>query len=329
MVIEAGEADASVMAPLMDEKVSGPLKKIGMAFSTDGNPRYALISPYHGAANAVVESMRNVAAVGAYPQAITDCLNYGNPEKPDQMWELKEGVQGIADACESVKLWNHRKHPTPIISGNVSLYNESKNGHVPPSAIICCIGKIDDSTKAVTTQFKKADHKLYLLGGRKNELGGSEYYRLHGHLGANVPKANFADAQKEIYTIVEAAAAGTIAAAHDISEGGLAVTVAEMALGGRGEGVIGAEIDLANVPQKGLRPDIKLFSETGGFVVEIDPKNEQKFLSICKKNGLEVYEIGATIRAPKLHVKNGQKTFVNMPLQKAAERWLNGLREKL
>ena len=342
VVLEAGVADASIVAPLMDEKVSEKNKKVGMAFSTDGNPRYALISPYHGAINAVVESMRNVAAVGAYPQALTDCLNYGNPEKEEQMWELKAGIEGIAAACNGIKLKNHPKFATPIISGNVSLYNESKNGHIPPSAIICCIGKIDDHSKAVTMQFKKSDSKIYLLGQRKNELGGSEYYRLQGELGANVPKANFEEAQKEIFTMVDAVSAGMVLSSHDISEGGLAVAVSEMAFGGWGEGKIGAEIDLDSVPlkdgkgknsevynQENFAYVVKLFSETGGFVCEVEPKNEKKFLALCQENNLESFEIGVTTKSENLVFKHEKKSLINLPLTKAAETWLNGLRSKM
>ncbi len=333
VVLEAGLADAGILAPLMDEDVDAKTKKIGMAFSTDSNPRHSLISPYHGAANAVVESMRNVAAVGAYPQAITDCLNYGNPEKPEQMWELKDGIEGIRDACHGIKLMNHPAHPTPVISGNVSLYNESKNGHVSPTAVICCIGKIDDYTKAVTMQFKKAGNKLYLLGKRKNELGGSEYYRLHGHLGANVPEADFKEAQKEIYTMVDGVKNGVIESAHDISDGGLAVAVSEMCFGGWGEGKIGATVDVKNCDgsngKNGLREDQKLFSETGGFVCEIAPKNEKKFLGICKKYDLIPYEIGKTAALPKLVFKNGTQKLIELDLNKACDRWMNGLREKL
>lgn len=385
VVIEAGEADAGVMVPLLDENVDAKTKKIGMAFATDGNPRYGLISPFHGAANAVIESMRNVAAVGAYPQALTNCLNYGNPEKPNQMWEIIEGIKGIAAACDGVKLKNYPTFATPILGGNVSLYNESKNGHVPPSAIICCIGKIDDAYKAVTTQLKKPGSKLFLLGERKDELGGSEYYRLFdslgdlrkidtmadsstgvrdglvGLLGANVPVADFAQAQKEIYTMVDAAAAGVINAAHDISEGGLAITLAEMAIGGRGEGEIGIEVNLDSVKiidqamnsaQEKERTAktvqqvtgelaktadvIKLFSQTGGFVVEIEPAKVEKFLQICTENKLKVYEIGKTVattdrnsKPAEIIFKSGGKTLINLPLKKAAESWLNGLREKL
>lgn len=329
VVLEAGVADAGILAPLMDEDVDPKTKKVGMAFSTDCNPRHSYISPYHGAANAVIESMRNVAAVGAYPQAITDCLNYGNPEKPEQMWELKEGVEGIRDACYGVKLKNHPESPTPVISGNVSLYNESKNGHVSPTAIICCIGKIDDYTKAITMQFKKAGSKIYLLGKRKNELGGSEYYRLHGHTGANVPQSDFKEVQKEINVMVDGVAAGCISAAHDISEGGVAVSVCEMAFGGWGEGKIGVAIDLKKCSDQDLRDDQKLFSETGGFVCEIQPKNEQKFLALCKKYGITPFLIGKTTTTPKLTFKNGSKNLISLDLKKAADRWMNGLREKL
>ncbi len=338
VIIESGMADASVIAPLMDEPVDAKIKKVGMAFSTDFNPRYALISAYHGAANAVVESMRNVAAVGAYPQALTDCLNYGNPEKPEQMEELIEGITGIKDACEGIKLKNYTdvasgksKFATPIISGNVSLYNEGKGGHVPPSAVMCCIGKIDDYSKAITTQFKRAESKIYLIGKRKNELGGSEYYRLYDELGANVPVADFAEVEREIFTMVDAINAGLIESAHDISEGGLAVAVAEMAFGGRAEGKIGAEIDLSKVPVDSTsKVDvIKLFSETGGFVMEVRPENELKLQEICNCNNVPIYEIGKTKNEELLQFKNGDEMIIDITLKQAAERWTNGLREKM
>lgn len=332
VVLEAGLADAGILAPLMDEDVDPKTKKVGMAFSTDSNPRHSLISAYHGAANAVVESMRNVAAVGAYPQAITDCLNYGNPEKPEQMWELKEGIEGIRDACHGIKLKNYPASPTPVISGNVSLYNESKSGHVAPTAVICCIGKIDDYTKAVTMQFKKPGSKIYLLGKRKNELGGSEYYRLHGFLGENVPEADFAEAQKEIGVMVDGIHGGLILSGHDISDGGLAVAVAEMSFGGWGEGKIGAEINIAHcddMKKNGISDMAKLFGETGGFVCEVDAAKEKSFLTLCQKNGLQPFLMGKTTTAAKLVFKTGTKKLIDLPLNKASDRWMNGLREKL
>lgn len=341
VVLEAGVADAGVIAPLLDEKVDPKTRKVGMALSTDSNPRHAIISAYHGARNAVVESMRNVAAVGAYPQAITDCLNYGNPEKPEHMEELIEGIKGIKDACEGLPLKNHPGSPTPVISGNVSLYNENREGHVSPTAVICCIGKIEDSTKAITPRFKKNGSSLYLMGKRKNELGGSEFYRLLGELGANVPVADLEEARKEIFTLTDAIANGLVLAAHDTSEGGLAVCVAEMAFGVDGKGKIGARVDLKKVPlessdprqppeQNPAKSDIqKLFSETGGFVLEIAPAKEQKFLKLCRKNGLTPYKIGKTTVPASLAFKSGTTPLISLPLQIASERWLNGLREKM
>ncbi|MEZ4086816.1 MAG: phosphoribosylformylglycinamidine synthase subunit PurL [Candidatus Gracilibacteria bacterium] len=328
-IIEAGLADAGVIAPLMDERVSADIKKIGIALSTDGNPRHGLIDPYQAAINAVVESMRNVAAVGAYPQAITNCLNYGNPEKKEQMWELYEGIRGIAKACNEIKLKNHKKHPTPVISGNVSLYNETKKGHIPPSAIICCIGKIDDYNKAITMELKAAGSTLYMLGTRKDELGGSEYYRRKKELGANIPTVDFKQVQGEIYSVTDAVDKGLITAAHDISEGGLAVTLAEMSFGGWGEGRFGIDVDLEKVPQKGLRADKKLFSESGGFVVEVPVENQKKFEAICKKNGVTPYQIGETTKKSHIVFRNKDKVLADIKVEKAAETWLNGLRNKL
>lgn len=356
VIVEAGEADAGVMAPLIDEPIQKKYKKIGFAVKADGSARYGEINPYYQGMNATVESMRNVTAVGAYPQCLTDCLNYGNPEKPDQMWELVEGIKGIADTAKQIKLKNYPENPTPVISGNVSLYNEAKGKAVAPSAIVCCIGKIDDVSRAVTMQIKKTGSYLYILGKRKNELGGSEYYRLFGELGANVPKPNLEEVQKEIYTVVDAITEKIALSAHDISEGGLAVTLAEMALGGRGEGKIGIKVNLENVlleseesssSTASFPPDMsfprtressdsenwtavrKLFSETGGFVVEIPPRRRKKFLEICAKYTLIPYEIGRTIAEPQFTVTQGRKKLINLPISSLADRWLNGLRERL
>jgi phosphoribosylformylglycinamidine synthase II len=329
VIIEAGEADAGVLAPLIDEKESLKVRKTGVALSADSNPRQGLIDPYAAAANAVIESMRNVAAVGAYPQAITDCLNYGNPEIETQMWELAEGIRGVTDACRNIKLKNHPKYPTPVISGNVSLYNQSPRGHVPPSAIICCIGKIDDYEKAVTMQIKGAGNKLFLMGPRKDELGGSEYYRINKALGVKVPQPDFKQSQREIYALTDAIEIGLVESAHDISDGGIAVTVAEMTFGGRGEGRTGTDIDLILVPEKGLGEDKKLFSETGGFVVEIAPDKEKEFKNICKKNGLEIFEIGLTTKKANIVFRSGDRVLIDVKVEKAANYWLNGLRKKL
>ena len=371
-VIESGEADATILAPLLGEEVSEKYKKVGIALSCDGNPRYGKISPYYQGVNAVVESMRNVAAVGAEPIALTDCLNYGNPEKPNQMWEFAEGVRGIKDACEAIRLKQNRDYPTPIISGNVSLYNESKGKPIAPTAVIACAGRIMDYEKAVKMQLKGAGNLIYLLGARKNELGGSEYYRLlgelgandkagemgekneavvvggenGGELGANVPKPDFKEVESQIYAMSDAVPEGFVESAHDISDGGIAVALAEMCFGGRGEGELGCDVDLAGTG-KGAQArdgadkktengvsDLKvfqiLFSETGGFIVEVTPENCAKFEEICSKNSVkELYKIGKVENSGKISITVGEKKIVDLDLEKAKSAWWNGLREKM
>jgi len=200
---ETGLADSGVMAPFNSEKYPEEIRNIGIALSTDHNPRYGLIDPYWGGVNAVVESMRNVASVGATPHALSDCLCFGNPEKPHQMWEFVEGVRGVADACHAITLKDNPNDPTPIIAGNVSFYNESKNGPIPPSPIVSCLGRFKNVNKAVPAHFQNNDSVILLIGERKNELGGSVYYSLKNELGANVPKPNFEEVKNQIFALTD------------------------------------------------------------------------------------------------------------------------------
>jgi len=328
-IIEAGEADAGVLAPLLGEDVPDDYKKIGIALSVDGNARYGKIDPYYQAQNAVVEAMRNVVAVGARPIGITDCLNYGNPEKPEQMWEFAQGVKGIADACKGLPLKDYPDSPVPVLSGNVSLYNQSKNGSIPPSTIISCAGKIDNYENAITMKLKDVGNSLYLLGKRKNELGGSEYYRLRNELGVNVPKPNLEEVKKQLYVVIDAINSGVVVAGHDISEGGLMVTLSEMAIGGRADGKLGFEVSIDDISDDDqLKNYQKLFSETGGFVVEV--VKEKEFIEICKKYAFDEYmKIGEVTGDPNVIVRADNKNIITIDLNKAGDVWWNGLREKL
>ena len=148
-VIRPGEADAGLIAPVRGEK-------FGVALATDSNPFYGRISPFWGGATAVAEAMRNVAAIGAVPATLTDCLNYGNPEKPEAFWEFREGVKGIAESCRNLYLKDYasQQQPVPIVSGNVSFYNESPQGSVDPSPVIACVGIMKDFSKAITMDLK-------------------------------------------------------------------------------------------------------------------------------------------------------------------------------
>ena len=321
-VIEAGEADAGLIVPLLEmEGVSEVAQKTGVAVTTDGVSRYSKISPYWQAANAVVESMRNVACVGATPSALTDCLNYNNPEDPELLWEFEQGVQGIADACRGIELKAYPGHPTPIISGNVSLYNT-----VDATATIGCAGVIGDYRNAILPQLKTPGNLLFLLGKRRDELGASEFYHLLGHLGKNVPTVEFKQAQNEIYTVIDGVDKQVIVSAHDISEGGLLVALAEMTmphprLGG---GVIGAELDLSSISPT-LKSYQKLFSETGGFVVEVPENKIEAFEFICSQYSVSPELIGHVSNDAKVRVMDEGLEQVNQGLDVLQKAFFDSL----
>ena len=327
-VIAPGCADAGLLAPIRGSS-------LGIALSVDANPRYSRISPYWGAVNAVCESMRNVAAIGAVPSALTDCLNFGNPEVPEAFWQFSESVKGISDAasklCYKPLLDNGEKQPVPIISGNVSFYNENAKGKaVDPSPVIACIGVMEDYSRHATTAFKRNNGSVvYLLGQRRDELGGSAYYELFDKLGANVPKPDFEKQRAMIYSVIEAVNKGILLSCHDISEGGIAACLAEMAILSN----TGCEIDIsvigaASEPEAGLRDDKLLFSESPGFVAEVNEKNKQRFEKLLVSQGVDFYVIGKT-SGNNLVVKNDDKELVNLSVDEMKQKWEAGLVDAL
>ncbi len=314
--IETGLADAGVMAPFNSEKYPEEIRNIGIALSTDHNPRYGIISPYWCGINAVVEAMRNVAAVGATPHAITDCLCFGNPEKPHQMWEFSEATRGVADACHTITLKDNPNNATPIIAGNVSFYNESKNGAIPPSPIVSCLGRLKDVTKAVPMYFQNSDSVLLMVGERKDELGGSVYYSLLDQLGANIPKPNLEEVKNQIFALTDCIDSGLVFSCHDIADGGIASALAEMTFGND----IGCKVKIESV----LSVDKILFSETGGFVLEVSLENIDAISTTFLKYELDVLHIGNT--GGNAIQLNG---VLDMYVFDAKKVWTNGLREKL
>ena len=313
---ETGLADSGVMAPFNSEKYPEEIRNVGIALSTDHNPRYGLIDPYWGGINAVVESMRNVASVGATPHALSDCLCFGNPEKPHQMWEFVESVRGVADACNAITLKDNPNHATPIIAGNVSFYNESKGGAIPPSPILSCLGRFKDVNKAVPAHFQKLNSVVLMIGERKNELGGSVYYSLYDEMGANVPKPNLEEVKNQIFALTDCIDGGLVLSCHDISDGGVASALAEMTFGND----IGCDINI----DSNLLNEKLLWSETGGFILEISLENVDGIKIIFSHVELDVYEIGKTI-GNLIQINN----VVGLTVNKAKEAWTNGLREKI
>lgn len=316
-LIEAGEADAGVLQPFNEDKYPPEIQNTGVALSLDQCPRYNKIDPYWGAVNAVVESVRNIACVGALPQALTDCLCFGNPEKPEQMWDFTEAVRGIADASRAIGLKDFPGHSLPVISGNVSLYNESKSGAIPASPMISCLGNIPDIKKVITKHLKTADSILVLIGERKDECGGSTFYHLLNELGANVPKPDLKTIANEIHAVVECIRQGLILSSHDISDGGVTVALAEMCFKNK----IGVNVEIPGE----LSPEKKLFSETGGFILEIAKDKLPIVENIFQHYEIPLFVIGKTTREPCLKIQN----VIDVSVIDAYSAWENGLRDKL
>lgn len=323
-VIYPGEADAGVISPQ-------EIYPVGIAVKGDGNPFYGKINPRLGGAHAVAESARNVAAVGAAPWALTNNLNYGNPKKPVAYWQLREGMTGIAEASAGIGLKGHPGQPLPIVSGNISLYNESGNIAIPPSPIVVCLGRMEDVSKATTFRLKNPGDAIYLvdyfsddMGGRRDELGGGDFYRvILNRLGANVPILIWDKEQAIIYGTVDAISAGLINASHDINSRGLLVAVAEQAIGGRGDGRYGAEVDLS-VLKEDMPTYKKAFTGSTGFVQTVDSENQQAYERFWKSLGVAPRQIGLVRNDNVFAVYDG-RDVVNLSLDDMKSQWSTGL----
>ncbi len=316
-LLEPGEADAGILTPFNSTKYPEEIRHTGVAIATDHNPRYGRIDPYWCGVNAVVESMRNVVSVGATPWAISDCLCFGNPEKEHQMWEFVQSVRGVADACQILTLKDFPDAPTPIVAGNVSFYNETKNGAIPPSPIICCIGKLTDARKAITMNFQREGSSLLLVGPRKDECGGSVYYALSQLLGSQLPKPDLKETRQQIWAVEESINRRLVLSCHDISDGGLSVALAEMSF----KNGIGCEV----TTHSSLRTDKHLFSETGGFIMEVMPDKIPDVRRVFHRFSTEFEIIGKTTNHQVLNINE----VIRIPIRKAREVWKNGLRTKL
>jgi phosphoribosylformylglycinamidine synthase II len=314
-VIPSGYADAGVIVIRRGGRA-------GIALSVDGNPRFGAIDARLAAAHAVVESARNVAAVGALPIGLTDCLNYGNPEDPVAFTQLADGVDGLAEAANALHL-GLPGEPLPFVSGNVSLYNESSTGRaIPPSAIVACIGRVEDVGRVVTMQISAAGNRLFLFGPRQTNLGGSVVAARAGLEPGPLPAIDYSEANASILAVVEGVRSGAISAAHDISDGGLLACVAEMCLGGDATGGIGAQIHDPSDWSPEIGATAALFGEAGGFVVEVAPPRIGAFEAACTAAGAKPIAIGMT-GGVTLAVDG----LCDVPLARLATEWLAPLKE--
>jgi phosphoribosylformylglycinamidine synthase subunit PurL len=298
--------DATVLKPL-EESFRG------IAVTANVNPRFMERDQYWGAISAIDETCRNLVSVGAAPDSLLDCLNFGNPEKPEKMGELYEACRGLGDAARELKL--------PFMSGNVSLYNESVKTSVPPTPEIMGVGIVEDIRKCVTSDFKSEGNLVYLVGKEtEKELGGSEYYKVLKVDGGIVPKTDLNILKKAMNAILSLIDKKQIVSCHDISEGGLGVCISEMCIGSN----LGAEVDLSNV-SKDLRSDFKLFSESNTrWIVEVKKEKQKDFEKTLKENKTSFVKIGQ-IKSDKILIKDNGKTIIDQKISDLKDIWKNAI----
>jgi phosphoribosylformylglycinamidine synthase len=312
-VLRPGEADAGVVAPI-------PGSRVGMAASVDGNPRYCRVDPYLGAVHAVVEAARNVVCVGASPAAVTDCLNYGNPEVPEVFHAFVEGVRGIGDACRGLGRLEAPGEALPVISGNVSFYNQSARGRaVAPSPILCCVGTVPDVGFCRSLSFKEAGHLLYRVGRFASELGGSLYAQhVDPRWSGPLPAVDFAALRGEMAVVLDLIRAGAIVACHDVSEGGTLAALAEMALGPESRGRWGCRVDLA-AATAAVGATAAAFGEAGAFLVEVGVEDGPRLEEGIAAAGGWCVRLGEVTDSPTLAVEGlGRPCTVELALLAAA-----------
>ena len=256
------------------------IKETGKALSmsADCNTRFCYINPQLGAAAAVMESGRNVAMTGAVPKAITDCLNFGNPQNPEVMWQFKESCEGIKNACRALN--------TPVIGGNVSLYNETNGVSVFPTPSIAMVGVNEDAQNVLPSKLQESGNVLYLLGDTYSEFGGSLYLKkLYGKVAGVHPKVDFEKELNLWNTVIEANRAKLLKSAKDVNLGGVAISLAKMAVVGN----IGVEANIS------LNDSKDIFSESlSRAIVEVNPKNCEEFEKLASKNRVSYVAIGRT-----------------------------------
>jgi phosphoribosylformylglycinamidine synthase subunit PurL len=258
-------------------RLSGDTSR-GVAISVDGNGRYSLLDPYAGAQLALAEAYRNVASTGARPLAVTNCLNFGSPEDPGVMWQFREAVRGLADACQTLGV--------PVTGGNVSFYNQTGNTPILPTPIIGVLGVIDDVTRRLTHAFQSDGTQIYLLGDTRDEFGGSEWMAaVHDFLGGTPPDVDLDRERLLADVLIESARGGLIESAHDLSDAGLAAALVESCL----RGDVGAHI---TVPED-ADPFVFLFSESAGRVIVTVPRRmDDSFTDLCEAHGVPCTRIG-------------------------------------
>jgi phosphoribosylformylglycinamidine synthase len=283
-----------------------PGTKKAIAATTDCNSTFCYLDPFKGGSIAVAEAARNIVCTGAKPLAITDGINFGNPKNPEVFWQFKQAALGISEACRALN--------TPVVSGNVSFNNENPKGSVDPTPVIGMVGLLKDKSKITSAYFKDAKDVILLLGKNKEELGGSEYLKtIHGMKKGKCPDIDLKLEKSVQKTALEAIEKGLVESAHDCSDGGLAVALAECCMINPKE-KLGARV---SVDSGKIRKDALLFGETQSrIILSAKEKNVKKILALAKKNKAPAAVVGE-VGGSRLVIKG----LVDIPVSDLHKAW--------
>ncbi|HYS17839.1 MAG TPA: phosphoribosylformylglycinamidine synthase subunit PurL [Candidatus Binatia bacterium] len=282
-----------------------------LAVSTDGNGRHVFLDPRQGAAMAVCEAARNVSCSGGEPRGVTDCLNFGSPERPEILWQFAETIEGIAIACRALEL--------PVVGGNVSFYNETSGQAILPTPVIGVVGVLDEAGRRATQWFKGAGHRVALLGPDSVSLGGSEYlWARHRRLAGRLAPLDLETERRVQLAVRAAVSAGLVSAAHDCSEGGVAAALAEACV--TGAELVGCEATFS----AGARADLVLFGEgPSRVVVAVDAGQAREFEGLMAESAIPWRWIGTT-GGDRLVIRVGRDTLVDVDARRLEQAWRSG-----
>ncbi len=311
-VVSGAGSDAAII------KVKGTKK--ALAISVDCNGRFCYLNPYNGAMMAVAEAARNVVCAGGKPLAITDGLNFGNPMKPENYWQFHKCIEGLSDACKAME--------TPVISGNVSFYNENPKGAIDPTPMVGIVGLIENVKRCVTQNFKNEGDVIILLGDNNPGLGGSEYlYHLHNMKKGN-PQIDLKKEKALQEACLEMIKAGIINSAHDCSEGGLAVCLTESCITDSGR-MKGAILELGELKKRDMRLDDILFGEAPSrIVVSLKSSNLRRLEKIAEKHAISCCKLGK-VGGKNLTVKSDNLEVINLSLGELSNAWRNAIPKRM
>lgn len=290
----------------------------GIAMTSNVNSRYCYLNPREGSKIAVAESVRNLTCCGASPLAITDCLNFGNPENPEIMWQFQESVEGMSEAA--------RTFNTPIVSGNVSLYNETEGIAIFPTPTVAMVGLIKDTAKIVTSWFRDPGDLVILLGGAiEEDIGGSEYLKIqHGLIDGKPPSIDLDKEKKLAEMLIACASQSILKSAHDISEGGFAVALAECCFSP--DGTRGVAVKAPDINENSLRSDLFLFSETQSRVIaSISETNWEKIKEMASDYGVPALRAGVVTDNDRFCIED----LVDMKISAVHDAWSTGFQRSL